>query len=73
MTAEDLVPIRDESPKHVSRALREKQHILVEGNVGQPQAAEQEVVESEQEVEMVTRRKLTVDQFLSGSQPSAQP
>ena len=66
-TAEDLAPIKDELAERVSWAFREQEHIPVEGNVGQAQAAEQEVVEVEQEVEMVTRRMLTANRYLSSS------
>nr|POE55068.1 hypothetical protein CFP56_26649 [Quercus suber] len=37
------------------------------------QATEQGIAVDEQEAEMVTRRKLTIDRFLSGSRSSAQP
>ena len=66
-TAEDLAPIKDELAERVSWAFREQEHIPVEGNVGQAQAAEQEVVEVEQEAEMVTRRMLTANRYLSSS------
>lgn len=66
-TAEDLTLIRDELAERVSWAFREQEHIPVEGNVGQAQAAEQEVAEVEQEAEMVTRRMLTADRYLSRS------
>ena len=51
-TAEDLAPIKDELAERVSWAFREQEHIPVEGNVGQAQAAEQEVAEVEQEAEI---------------------
>ena len=57
--------MRDKSAERVSQS--QKQHILVEGNEGQAQAAKQEVAEGEQEAEMVTKKKLTVDRFLSGT------
>ena len=70
---EDLASIKDESTKRVSRALREQKHIPVKGNAGQAQATKQEVAEGEQEAEMVIKRKLTVNRFLSNSRPLAQP
>ena len=72
-TAEDLASIKDESAKRVSQALREQKHIPVKGNAGQAQAAKQEVAEGEQEAEMVIKRKLIANRFLSGSRPLAQP
>ena len=66
---EDRALVQDDSVEQVSQ--NRKQHILVEGNEGQAQATEQEVAEGEQEAEMVTRRKLTVDRFLSSTQSLA--
>ena len=66
---EDRALVQDDSVEQVSQ--NRKQHILVEGNEGQAQAAEQEVAEGEQEAEVVTRRKLTVDRFLSSTQSLA--
>ena len=66
---EDRALVQDDSVEQVSQ--NRKQHIPVEGNEGQAQAAEQEVAEGEQEAEMVTRRKLTVDRFLSSTQSLA--
>ena len=63
--------MRDESAERVFQS--HKQHIPIERNEGQAQATKQEVAEGEQEAEMVTRRKLIADRFLSGTQPSAQP
>ena len=66
---EDRAPIRDKSAKRISQS--HKEYIPVEGDKGQAQATEQEVVKGEQEIEMMIRRKLTVDRFLFGSQSSA--
>ena len=65
-TVEDLTSLRDESVKHVSRS--RKDHIPVEGDETQVQATEPEATEAEQNVETVTRRKMTMDQFLLGTQ-----
>ena len=70
-TTKDQAPTRDESVERVYQS--HKQHIPIERNEGQAQAAKQEVAEGEQEAEMVTRRKLITDRFLPGTQPSAQP
>ena len=63
---EDWAPVQDDSVEQVSQ--NHKQHIPVERNEGQAQVAE-----GEKEAEMVTRRKLTVDRFLSSTQSLAQP
>ena len=68
---EDRAPVRDDSTEQVSQ--NRKQHIPVEGNEGQAQAAKQEVAKGEQEAQMVTRRKFTADWFLSSTQSLAQP
>ena len=65
-TVEDLTSLRDESVKHVSRS--RKDHIPVEGDETQVQATESEATEAEQNVETVTRRKMTMDQFFLGTQ-----
>ena len=70
---EDLASIRDESAEQVSQALREQRHIPIEGDTSQIQTTKQVVDEDEQEEKMVTRRKLTADQFLSSSRPLGQP
>lgn len=71
--ANELAPVRDESIERVSLALREQKHIPVEGNKFQIQAAKQAVAEDEQGAKMVTRKKLTAEQFLFGTRSSAQP
>ena len=45
ITTEHLAPIRDESVEQVFRALKEQEHILVEGNEGQAQKAPAQAVE----------------------------
>ena len=70
---EDLTPIRDKSAKWVSRALREQRHILVEEQANPAPPTEQEIAEVELDAEMVTRQKMTVDRFLPGTHPPAQP
>ena len=68
----------DESTKWVSRAFREWEHIPIERNKGQAQAALAQAVELreaevDQDKAMVTKRKMTVDWFIPSAQPSAQP
>ena len=79
ITTEDLAPLRDESAERVSRALRERGHVLVEENEGQVHAAPAQAIgpreeeEEDQDEAMVTRRKMTVNRFLLGAQSSTQP
>ena len=63
---EDLASLRDESVEHVSRS--SKDHIPVEGDETQVQVTEPEATEAEQNVETMTRRKVTMDWFLLGTQ-----
>ena len=69
ITAEDLALVRDESVEWVSRALRERGDVPVEENEVQvqatpAQAAEPGEEEEDQDEAMVTRRKMTIDQFI---------
>lgn len=70
-TAEDLEPVRDESAKRISRS--RKVHIPVEKPKAQARTTEPEVAEADQDAKMVSRQKITVDQFLPGTRPTTQP
>jgi len=69
--AEDLEPVRDQSAKRISQS--RKVHIPVEEPKAQARIAEPEVAEADQDAEMVSRQKMTVDQFLPDTRPMAQP
>ena len=64
-TVEDLASLRDESVEHVSRS--HKDHIPVEKDETQVHATEPEATKAKQDVETVTRRKMTMDRFLLGT------
>ena len=78
ITTKDLAPLRDELAERVSRALKERGHVLIEENEGQVQAALTQAAkpreeEEDQDKAMVTRRKMTINRFLLGAQSFAQP
>ena len=66
ITAEDLSPVKDESVERVSQS--HKVDVLVEELEAPARPAE-----ASQDAKMVTRRKMTIDRFLPGTRPTAQP
>lgn len=60
--------MRDESVERVS--LSRKVHILVGGQEVLGLAIELETAEADQDANMVTRQKMTVDLFLTGTHPT---
>ena len=79
ITVEDHAPVRDELAEHMSQNC--KTHIPVEGLDASVQVAEPVIAKSANPSkaeanlgeEMVTRRTLTINQFLLGTCPAAQP
>ena len=79
ITVEDLAPMRDESAECVSQSRRV--HVPVEEPEAPVQVTEPTTVESvhsskaesnfDEEEEMVTRRALTIDQFVPGARSVA--
>lgn len=63
--------MRDESAERVS--LSRKVHIPVGEQEAPGPAAEPETAEVDQDVDMVTRCKMTFDRFLTGTRPTTQP
>ena len=70
-TAKDLALVWDKSVEHVSQS--RKVHVPVEELDTLAHIAELEVVEANQDVTMVTKRKMTVNWFLPDTHPMAQP
>ena len=50
-----------------------KVHVPIEEPEVQARTAELEIAEADQDAKMVTRWKMTVDRFLPGTHPTAQP
>ena len=69
-TMDDLAPIRGESTKCVSQS--RKAHVPIKVPVDPVLLTEQETTEVELDAEMVTRRKMTVGQFLPITHPPAE-
>lgn len=69
--ADELALVRDASANLVSQ--NHKVHVPVEELEAQAQTTELEAAEADQDTEMVTRRKMTVDRFLPGTRPTTQP
>ena len=70
-TAKDLAPVWDKSTEHVSQS--RKVHVPVEELDTLAHIAEPEVAEANQDVAMVTKRKMTINRFLRDTHPMAQP
>ena len=70
-TAKDRAPMRDESAERVSLSRRVHMPVKVQDAPGQVTKPAQ--VETDQDVAMVTRRKMTVARFIPNAQPLAQP
>lgn len=62
IAADKLALVRNASANLVSQ--NSKVHVLVEEPEAQAQTTELEATEADQDTEMVTRRKMTVDRFL---------
>ena len=65
ITAEDRAPVQDESAKCVSLSC--KVHVPIEALDTPTQVAEPVEAETDQDTDMVTRRKMIVDRFIPDS------
>ena len=65
ITAKDRAPVRDESKEHVS--LSRKVHVPIEAPNAPAQVAKPVEAKTDQDTEMVTRRKMIVDRFIPGN------